>query len=207
LQQEHQSIELLENEIVRIKAELETAKMAAEDAEKMLLKEQRHRESLDASPSCQTMNSTSTCTENAPELTRASSTFSGSSAMSPRSEFGVTALPSSTAFDSFTGFKRMNSDFSASPHGIGNLNNYNTTASKSQPSVSPIQSKAISKYGFDITAFDTLSINDSNEQSTGYTQKQSVKDDLVAIFGVTTDNPSPISSPPKPANTFDSIFL
>jgi chromosome segregation ATPase len=210
LQQEHQSIDLLEKEIAKIKAELEAAKMVAEDAEKILIEEQRTKEFLEAS-TMDASNLSSSRIENVPDLTRAPSTFSSSSIMSPRSEFGAsTATSSSTVFDPFAGFKKMNSDLgvpSSPPVTVQNLNDSSIATIKSQLSLSPVQSKAISMYGFDITAFDALSFNDSNEKSTGYSQKQSIENDLAAIFGAPINPPPPIPSSSKSTSAFDSIFL
>lgn len=210
-QQEHQLTDLLEKEMVKIKAEQEAVKMAAEDAEKMLIEEQWINEHLTASTPYQVMDdsrkSSSVHVDNAPELTRAPSTFSSSSIMSPHSGFNTSAMLPSTVLDPFEGFKRMDNDLgipSSPSFTLKNLNDPSTTTANSQLSLSPVQSKAISKYGFDITAFDTLSINDNYEKSTGYT----VKDDLAAIFGAPQiDSTASVSSSSKSTNVFDNIFL
>lgn len=88
---------------------------------------------------------------------------------------GASALsPKSDNFDPFAGFK------------------------KSEQSRSPQQSKSISKYGFDLAAFDLLSV--SND-----TQKSNVQDELASIFGAPSSSSS--KTPAVQTSEFDSIFL
>lgn len=190
--QEQECIEQLTAGIMALKSELTTSRQAAENAERLLKFEQKkHRElmggsSLDSSFSSAEQKIDSPMAANVPELTRAPSSFSGSSSiMSPRNDFNTT----SAAFDPFAGFKKMNQE---------------KKDQETAPPLSPTQSKAISKYGFDITAFDALSIED-NSQSQKH--KPSIKDDLAALFGSPTTESTTNPNINQNTTSFDSIFL
>ncbi|KAI8641640.1 hypothetical protein BD408DRAFT_444211 [Parasitella parasitica] len=180
----------LENLVIELKQQWAKAKLAAENAAKMLKIEQKQNNEL---TEVSTLGSSylskaqpiySPNTANALELTRTPSLFSGNSSLiSPRSDFATT-------FDAFTGFKEINAES-------------NNQQQRTQP-LSPTQSKAISKYGFDITAFDVLSIEDSNAYQE---QKPSVKDDLAALFGSSATAAATIVKNKDNTPTFDSIFL
>lgn len=187
--QEQACVEQLHLEITALKSELSAAKQAAEDAEKLLdvnlkkNKELKGISSLESSYSSAEQRVDSPLTSNLPELTRTASIFSGSSSsiVSPRSDYTAT-------LDPFTGFKKMSQELSNQAK---------------VPPLSPTQSKAISKYGFDITAFDALSIEDDNSKIAPQ-QSHSIKDDLATLFG------SPSTAATTTSNTtttFDSIFL
>lgn len=190
--QEQECIEQLTADIMTLKSELTKSRQAAENAERFLEVEQKkHQElmgisSLESSFSSAKQNVDSPMTANVPELTRALSSFSGSSStMSPRNDFNTT----STAFDPFAGFKKMNQDKKDQDMALP---------------LSPTQSKAISKYGFDITAFDALLIED-NSQSQQH--KPSIKDDLAALFGSPTTESTTNPDIKQNTTSFDSIFL
>ncbi|KAL9539997.1 hypothetical protein MBANPS3_009944 [Mucor bainieri] len=193
--QEQDIIEQLNTEIAALKSELSAAKQAADEAERLLdIEQKKNRElkgisSLESSYSSAEQRSDSPLTSSLPELTRTTSIFSGStsSIVSPRSDY-------TTTLDPFAGFKKMNQE----------LNNNQAAL----PPVSPTQSKAIAKYGFDITAFDALSIED-NTSNKASQPSHSIKDDLAALFGSPTAAPPPTSDkhPNTTSNTFDSIFL
>jgi len=181
--------EQLHLEITVLKSELNAAKQAAEDAEKLLdVNQKKNKElkgisSLESSYSSAEQKVDSPLNSNLPELTRTASIFSGSSSaiVSPRSDYTAT-------LDPFTGFKKMSQEMS--------------NQAKVSP-LSPTQSKAISKYGFDITAFDALSI-EGDSSKIAPQQSHSIKDDLAALFG------SPSTAATTTSNTtttFDSIFL
>ncbi|KAK4512856.1 Ubiquitin-conjugating enzyme E2 4 [Mucor velutinosus] len=194
--QEQECIEQLNNEIAALKSELSAAKQSAEVAERLLNVEQKkNREltgisSLESSYSSAEQRFDSPLTSNLPELTRTTSIFSGSSnsVVSPRSDY-------TTTLDPFAGFKRMNQG----------LNNQ-----AKLPPVSPTQSKAIAKYGFDITVFDALSIEDDTSNKASQ-PNHSIKDDLAALFGSPTVSSTTTTAsdnhPNTTATTFDSIFL
>ena len=191
-EQEQECIKQLTADIMALKLELTTSRQAAENAESLLEVEQKkHRElmgisSLESSLSSMEQKVDSPMAVNVPELTRALSSFSGnSSIMSPRNDFGTI----STAFDPFAGFKKMSKD---------------KKDQEMAPPLSPTQSKAISKYGFDITAFDALSIEDNNQSQQ---HKPSIKDDLVALFGSPTTESTTNHNINQNTTSFDSIFL
>lgn len=75
--------------------------------------------------------------------------------------------------------------------------------SRSKMSLSPVQAKSVLKYGFDLTAFDTLSIQESNAFA-----KSSVNDDLASLFGtpVVSHQTATTTTTTKSSN-FDSIFM
>lgn len=191
---EQECIEQLNNEIAALKSELSAAKQAGEDAERLLeIEQKKNREligmsSLESSYSSAEQRVDSPLTSTLPELTRTTSIFSGSSSsiVSPRSDYTAT-------LDPFAGFKKMNQGLNSQAK---------------IPPVSPTQSKAIAKYGFDITAFDTLSIQDDAGNKASSQPNHSIKDDLVALFGPPTiATATTADKTPNTTTTFDSIFL
>lgn len=191
--QEQECIEQLNIEIATLKSELSAAKQAAEDAERLLDTEQKKNRELKGISSLESSYCSSAeqrvdspLASNLPELTRTTSIFSGSSSsvVSPRSDYTAT-------LDPFAGFKKMNNQ-------------------PKLPPVSPTQSKAIAKYGFDITAFDALSIDDAASSSKASQPDRSIKDDLAALFGSPTVATTASDNHPNTnatTTTFDSIFL
>lgn len=175
LHTERQCIHDLEVEVNNAKTEMETAQKHAQDQERSLEYEQQKRDELLGHGSSSTTQSNTpnrVFLSSLPELTRAPSSFSGSSSMSPRSDSGSVQV-----FDPFSGFKKSNQQHT-------NISN----------------SKSVSKYGFDITAFESLSVEDHSNNF----QKSSVNEDLASLFG------TPII-PPNTATTktsdFDNIFM
>ncbi|GAA5804742.1 hypothetical protein HPULCUR_010249 [Helicostylum pulchrum] len=72
-------------------------------------------------------------------------------------------------------------------------------SSRSKMSFSPVQAKSVLKYGFDLTAFDTLSTTQESPA------KSSVNDDLASLFG--TPVVSHQTTTTKKSSNFDSIFM
>lgn len=178
----------LESEISTVKHQAMVSRNAAEEAEKELELVKKKRDGLlghggVGSPS-------KAFTSFLPELTRASSILSSSTIVSPRSE--KNSIPS--LYDSFSTIKNSTTTTTTASTA--------TTATNKVP-LSPVQAKAVSKYGFDITMFDTLSVsdNDNNKQASS----SSVNDDLATLFG------SPVTSNDRKATSslqdFDSIFM
>ncbi|GAN08810.1 hypothetical protein MAM1_0224d08326 [Mucor ambiguus] len=190
--QEQEITKQLETEIAALKSEVIATKQAAEDAERLLdMTQKENRElkgisSLESSYSSAEQRVDSPLTSNLPQLTRTTSIFSGSSSsiISPRSDYTAT-------LDPFAGFKNMN-------QGLNNQAKHSV--------VSPTQSKVIAKYGFDITAFDALSIEDDASNKAPQ-PNHSIKDDLAALFGSHTVATTSDKHPNTSNNTFDSIFL
>lgn len=186
-QAEKQSIHQLELEVSHAKHEMEAAQRNAQEQEKILECEQQKRDELLGHSSSTTQSNTPNTVflSSLPELTRAPSSFSGSSAMmSPRSDIG-----SPQVFDPFAGFKKSNGQPAAAAGATAAA-----TANASIPN-----SKSVSKYGFDLSAFDALSVGDNNTF-----QKSSVNEDLASLFG------SPIISSQTTttkASDFDNIFM
>lgn len=165
----------LQSEISAAKNESMITRNAAEKAEKEveLLKQKRDRLSSHGmgSPSRAFISSL-------PELTRTSSTLSGSTVLSPRSEQNTVQ----SLFDPFNTIK--------SPA---------TTTTTIKMPLSPIQAKAVSKYGFDITMFDTLTVSENNRHA-----PTSVNDDLATLF----NPPATLTNDKKVAShNFDSVFM
>lgn len=167
----------LESEIATAKHQVMVSKNAAEEAEKELELVKLKRDGLLGHGGVGSPSKSSL-----PELTRASSVLSSSTIVSPRSEKG--SIPS--LFDPFA------------------TNKSSSTISTNKVPLSPVQAKAVSKYGFDITMFDTLSVSDNNNNSK-QASLSSVNDDLASLFG------SPVTSNDKKATSssqdFDSIFM
>jgi hypothetical protein len=162
-------------QVSKTKTELNTAKGLAEDAENVLKAEQRKRDELLGIG----YESTSTTpipsfVSSSPELTRAASTFSGTSISTPQSSLT----------DPFNKIKMAN-----------------TTPKIT--SMSPLQAKAVSKYGFDITAFDTLSTTSNNDDRQ---VKSSVNDDLASLF-ISNNTTTTTISQSRTTNNFDDIFM
>ncbi|CEP08584.1 hypothetical protein [Parasitella parasitica] len=188
--QEREYVEQLKVDIRALESELTAAKKAAEDAEKTLeIEQKRNRELtgvsiLENSYSSAQQSVDSPSAVNVPELTRVPSLFSGnSSVISPRSDFATT-------FDPFAGIKKMNQE--------------SNSQQQKGPPLSPTQRKAILKYGFDITAFDVLSVENS---SASQEQMLSVEDDLAALFGSLTTVAASVTKSDDDTPTFDSIFM
>ncbi|CAO3625468.1 unnamed protein product [Mucor hiemalis] len=165
----------LQSEISAAKNESMITRNEAEKAEKEveLLKQKRDRLSSHGmgSPSRAFISSL-------PELTRTSSTLSGSTVLSPRSEQNTVQ----SLFDPFNTIK--------SPA---------TTTTTIKMPLSPIQAKAVSKYGFDITMFDTLTVSENNRHA-----PTSVNDDLATLF----NPPATLTNDKKVAShNFDSVFM
>ncbi|KAG2237216.1 hypothetical protein INT48_006620 [Thamnidium elegans] len=99
-----------------------------------------------------------------------------SAATTPNTKMFVTSLPELT---------RTPSSFSGSYI----MSPQSDAGSKSKMSLSPVQAKSVLKYGFDLTAFDTLSTQESNNNYSNAFAKSSVNDDLASLFD------------------FDSIFM
>lgn len=195
LQEEFSIINALEAEISSLKSDLTEAKTNAEKKEELLqLEQKRNRELLNSSSySLQSSFSSSEILgSSTPELTRTLSVFSGtSSTLSPRSDADLNAV----AVNPFAGFKKSEIK-----------KTQNTTKSSDnqiKAPLSPQQSKAISKYGFDITLFDTLSIKDDAISS----QNHGVKDELASIFGVSSLNKAETTAQTSLSSEFDNIFL
>lgn len=180
-QTERQSIQQLEKEINHAKQELEAAQKNAQEQERILECEQQKRDELLGHSSSTTQSNTpnKVFLSSLPELTRAPSSFSGSSAMSPRSDLG-----SPQVFDPFAGFKK--------------LNHQQPAASAASPAIIP-DTKPVSKYGFDLSAFDGLSIENNNTF-----QKTTVNEDLASLFGSPT---LPSNTTTTKASDFDNIFM
>lgn len=157
LEQVKRSNEELESHVFKAKDKLDTTKKLAEDKESELKAEKRKRDELLGTPIPSFVTSL-------PELTRATSTFSGVSSISTPRPTNIVSL------------------FNPTP--------------KIVP-MSPLQAKAVSKYGFDITAFDTLSLDADQKQ----VKKTSVDDDLASLF-ISNNNFQTTHN-----NNFDDIFM
>jgi chromosome segregation ATPase len=184
-QEEKNAVNALEIQVSNAKNELQEAKKLAEEAEKSLELEQQKRQQL---LGVAVSRSSATSTEsNTPELTRAPSSLTNvSSIMSPP--------PSTATFDPFAGFKKSQEATTSSPR----------IEQKKMP-LSPVQAKAVSKYGFDITAFDALSLSNN---SAAKPTSSSFNDDLASIFGSPTLPTKDITkSATTTSSNFDSIFM
>lgn len=174
-QTERQAVHNLEIQVDNAKSELEAAQKFAQNAEKILECEQQKRDELLGQGSSSTTQSNTpnkVFISSLPELTRAPSSFSGSSVMSPQSDNG-----SAQVFDPFSGFKKSN-----------------------QQSANISKSKSVSKYGFDITAFDALSVQDNSDVF----QQSSVNEDLASLFGTPI---IPHNTTITKTSNFDNIFM
>lgn len=104
----------------------------------------------------------------------------------------VASLPELTrAMSAFSGVSSI-----STPRPTNTVNLFDPTP-KIIP-MSPLQAKAVSKYGFDITAFDTLSLDADQKQV-----KTSVDDDLASLFISNNNNFQTTHS----NNNFDDIFM
>ncbi|KAI8880082.1 EF-hand, partial [Backusella circina FSU 941] len=161
----------LEKDVFQAKDKLELAKKLSGEAEKMLEMEQERRDALlrDGGLTSSLDNSLELNTKEPalPDLTRTPSYFSFSTGL---------VSPTTPATNLNPGKFYLSSSENEKP----------------QVPLSPVQSKVISKYGFDITAFEVP----SNSADDG----MSDKDELASLFGV------PVI-PKKETATFDAIFM
>lgn len=191
-QQEKSANDQLETQVMNAKGELDTAKKLAEEAERALEIEQQKRDELlgistnKAPSSSASSNSNTPIVSSLPELTRAQSSFSGGSSliMSPP------PINVETVLDPFAGFKKSQQAIT-SPQITKNT------------TLSPVQAKAVAKYGFDLTAFDALSAKDDSNS----VQKSSINDDLAAIFGSPSPSTTSAAITTTALSNFDSIFM